>query len=39
MAATRSELDRVAREIKGVIAAIKAGVPGAELKAKMEGLQ
>jgi hypothetical protein len=38
-AATMSELARVAKEIRGVIDAIKAGVPGAEVKAEMEGLQ
>jgi hypothetical protein len=38
-AATTSELARVAKEIRGVIDAIKAGVPGAEVKAEMEGLQ
>ena len=38
-AATKRELDRVARDIGKVIGAIKAGVPGAELKAEMEQLQ
>jgi hypothetical protein len=38
-AATNAELTRVAKEIRGVIDAIKAGVPGAEVKAEMEGLQ
>ena len=39
LAATRRELDRVTREIKAVVAAIKKGVPGEELKTEMAELQ
>ena len=39
IAATTRELDRVAKEIRGVIEAIKRGVPGDELKTEMEDLQ
>lgn len=39
LAATKRELARVTREVRTVIDAIKAGVPGSELKAEMEGLQ
>ena len=39
ISATNSELARVNHEIGGIIDAIKAGVPGAELKTEMERLQ
>ena len=39
LAATTRELDRVTRGIRKVIDAIKAGVPGPELKTEMEDLQ
>jgi site-specific DNA recombinase len=37
--ATKRELERVGRDIRKVIDAIKAGVPGEELKTEMENLQ
>jgi hypothetical protein len=37
--AMKRELDCVTRDIRGVVDAIKAGVPGAELKTEMEDLQ
>jgi len=39
IAATKREFDRVTRDIQKIIEAILAGIPGDELKAKMEELQ